>query len=399
VSTIPLTISNARIFDGVNAGLVEGAIQIEDGVVTAITDPDVDAGGEVLDARGRVVTPGLIDAHFHAYGFSLDVLELVASPMSYVATKAAQRLSRALRRGFTTVRDVAGGDIGLRRALDERLIAGPRYLYTGPALSQTGGHGDPRPGDLHLDTCCAHMTQVVEGVDNLRTAVRERFRTGAHAIKIMASGGVLSPTDPLRVPQYSPEEIHAVADEATRRGSYVAAHAYSPEAITHAISGGVRSIEHGNLLDPDTATLMAGSGAYLVPTLVAYEALDRRGQALGLTAVGVAKNREVLDHGMKAIEIARAAGVTIGFGTDLMGDLERDQLSGLRLQAEVDGVLDTLRAATSVNAGLLGRDDVGHVRPGAAADLLIFDTDPFETAGALWDQDGRTILQAGRMVA
>jgi imidazolonepropionase-like amidohydrolase len=397
--TILLTVSNARIFDGVGAGLVEGAIQIENGVITAITDPDVDAGGEVLDARGRVVTPGLIDAHFHAYGFTLDGLALEATPMSYVAAKAAQRLSRALRRGFTTVRDVAGGDIGLRRALDERVIAGPRYLYTGPALSQTGGHGDPRPGDLHLDASCGHMSQVVEGIDNLRTAVRERFRTGAHAIKIMASGGVMSPTDPLRVPQYSLEEIQTVTDEATRRGSYVAAHAYSPEAITHAISGGVRSIEHGNLLDPDTAKLMAGSGAFLVPTLVTYEANDRHGQALGLTSVGVAKNREVLDHGQKAIEIARAAGVTIGFGTDLMGDLERDQLSGLRLQAEVDGVLDTLRAATSVNAQLLGRDDVGHVRPGTAADLLIFEANPFETPPALWDEHGRTVLQAGRLIA
>ncbi|WP_370324373.1 amidohydrolase family protein [Euzebya sp.] len=399
----PLTITNARIFDGSAADLVEGTIRVVDGVVVEIASSDAGAGdGEVVDARGRVVVPGLIDAHFHAYGISLDMLAMEATPMSYVASKAAQRLGRALRRGFTTVRDVAGGDSGLRRALDEGLIAGPRYLYTGRALSQTGGHADPRPPDLAIDLCCGHAGhtgEVVDGVDALRRAVRERFRTGAHAIKVMTSGGVMSLADPLRVPQYSAEEVRAVTDEATRRGSYVAAHAYSPEAIVHSVANGVRSIEHGNLLDADSAAAMAAAGAYLVPTLATYDAMDRRGGEFGLTAVGLAKNREVLDHGRTAIEIARAAGVPVGFGTDLMGGLETEQLSGLRLQHEVDGTLDLLRAATSVNAALLGRDDVGRIAPGAAADLIVYDDDPFETPSALWADGGRTVIQAGRVVA
>ena len=286
--------------------------------------PDTDRA--VVDAAGRLVTPGLIDAHFHANACGLDLLEIEASPASYVAAAARQRLERALRRGFTTVRDVAGGDLGLVRALDEGLIDGPRYLFAGRALTQTGGHGDPRPGDLGL--CCGggHLAEIVDGVDNLRLVVRERLRTGSHVIKVFASGGVVSPTDPLRLCQYSADELRAVCEEATRRESYVAAHAYSPEAITHAVTCGVRSIEHGNLLDDATAALMAEHGAFLVPTLIAYQAMSERGAELGLSAVGQEKNREVLAAGIGSIALARRHGVRIGLGTDLMGALESEQL-------------------------------------------------------------------------
>ncbi|MEO2106513.1 MAG: amidohydrolase family protein, partial [Actinomycetota bacterium] len=330
-------------------------------------------------------------------GIGLDMLVMEATPLSYVTAKASKRLGGALRRGFTTVRDVAGGDIGLQRAIDEGLIAGPRYLFTGPALSQTGGHGDPRPGDLAVDTCCHHTSEVVDGVEPLRVAVRERFRTGAHAIKIMTSGGVISLTDPLRIPQYSPEEVRAVCDEAIRRGSYVAAHAYSPEAIVHSVTNGVRSIEHGNLLDAATAHVMARSGALLVPTLATYDAMGRRVDEIGLTPVQKAKNLEVLDHGKRAIDIAAEEGVTIGFGTDLMGDLEDDQLQGLRLQHEVMGTAGVLRAATRGNAELIGDDRVGRVGEGSFADLVILARDPFDEPDALWDPavDARDVVLNG----
>ncbi|HUG86080.1 MAG TPA: amidohydrolase family protein, partial [Euzebya sp.] len=381
-----LTVDNARIFDGTSPDLRHGALQVRDGVIEAITDVGVHGHREVLDARDRVVVPGLIDAHFHAYGIGLDMLVMEATPLSYTAHKAAQRLGRALRRGFTTVRDVAGGDIGLRRALDEGLVVGPRYLFTGPALSQTGGHGDPRRGDLALDiTCCGHTSIVVDGVDDLRVAVRERFRTGAHAIKVMTSGGVISLTDPLRVPQYSAEEVRAVTEEATRRGSYVAAHAYSPEAIVHSVTNGVRSIEHGNLLDAATAAVMARHDSILVPTLATYHAMDLVGSDLGMTPVQVAKNEMVLDAGRQAIHLAQDAGVLIGFGTDLMGDLEVFQLDGLRLQVDAHGVLATLRAATSGNAVLLGDPDIGRIGVGAAADLVMLARDPFQVPAALSD--------------
>jgi imidazolonepropionase-like amidohydrolase len=390
-----LSVINAAVFDGESGELVDGPVHVENGRI-------VDVGGtftadRVIDAGGGTVLPGLIDAHCHAYGISLDMLAIEGRPLSYVALAGARRLVRALRRGFTTVRDVAGGDAGLAKAIDEGLIPAPRYLYTGAALSQTGGHGDPRGVDTDVCGCHGHGTEVVDGVDAVRVAVRDRFRRGAHAIKMMTSGGVMSLSDPIRVPQYSAEEIRAATDEASRRGSYVAAHAYSPEAVRHSVLNGVRSIEHGNLLDAPTAELMAAHGAFLVPTLATYDAIARRGKEVGLSPVSAEKNLEVLDAGAKAVQLARAAGVRVGFGTDLMGELEDEQLQGIRLQVEVDGPLDALRAMTSVNADLIGRPDLGRVRPGAVADLLVLDGDPFTTPSLLWGEH-RTVIQAGTPV-
>ena len=387
-----LSIVNAMVFDGESAELLDGPVHVENGRI-------VDVGGtftadRVHDARGGTVLPGLIDAHCHAYGISLDMLATEGSPLSYVALAGARRLAAALRRGFTTVRDVAGGDAGLARAIAEGLIPAPRYLYTGAALSQTGGHGDPRGVDMDVCGCHAHGCEVVDGVDAVRTAVRDRFRRGAHAIKMMTSGGVMSLSDPLRIPQYSAEEIRVATDEAARRGSYVAAHAYSPEAIRHSVENGVHSIEHGNLLDAETASVMAAHNAFLVPTLAAFDAIARRGKEVGLSPISAAKNLEVLESGAHAIALARAAGVRVGFGTDLMGDLEDEQLHGLRLHVAADGVLNTLRAATSGNATLIGRPDLGRVRVGCVADLLVLDGNPLDNPSLLWG-DERTVIQAG----
>jgi imidazolonepropionase-like amidohydrolase len=390
-----LSIINAMVFDGVSDALSEGPVHVVDGRIAAVGGPARPAD-RVIDGRGGCVLPGLIDAHCHAYGIDLDMLAIESRPLSYVALVAARRLAAALRRGFTTVRDPSGGDAGLDRAIKEGLIPSPRYLWTGAALSQTGGHGDVRAADSEVCGCAAHTVEVVDGVDPLRRAVRERFRRGAHAIKIMTSGGVVSLTDPIRVPQYSDEEISAVTAEAARRGSYVAAHAYSPEAIRLAVGNGVRSIEHGNLLDAETAEVMAAAGAYLVPTLAAYDAMERRGAELGMAEISRRKNREVLEAGRKAVELARAAGVRVGFGTDLMGALEDEQLNGLRLQIEVDGALTALRSATSVNAELIGRPDLGRVREGCVADLLIVAGDPVKDPSVVWSPVAeRTVIQGG----
>jgi imidazolonepropionase-like amidohydrolase len=393
-----LTVTNARVFDGWSAELADANLVIEDGVVTAV-EAGIQGPGDVLDARGSVVVPGFIDAHCHAYGVSLNLLGIETAHTSWLVLKAARRLRDALRRGFTTVRDVAGGDLGLATAIEQGLLSAPRYLYTGPGLSQTGGHGDPRDPLHH--SCCRgqHMVEVVDGVENLRVAVRERLRTGAHAIKVMASGGVVSLADPLRIPQYSGDELRVVAEEAARRGSYVAAHAYSPEAVVHAVSNGVRSIEHGNLLDSESAAAMAAADAFLVPTLVTYWAMARHGEALGMALVARQKNAEVLDAGQGAIELAAAAGVPVGFGTDLMGDLEDQQLHGLELQNEVQGTLELLRSVTSRNADLLGDERLGRLRPGSVGDLVVLDGDPFEEPRVLWKPaDARTVVLAGEVV-
>ena len=391
-----LSVIDGLVFDGVGPEPVECPIHTEAGRIVSLEGPPP-GGARVVNAKGRLVTPGLIDAHLHAYTVSVDLRENEALPMSYVATKAARRLEGALRRGFTTVRDVAGGDIGLRMAIEDGLIDGPRYFFTGPGLTQTGGHGDARPGHLAIDVLGHHVGEIADGVDALLRAVRERFRTGAHAIKIFTSGGVASPTDPLRSRQYSAEEVRAVCDEASRRDSYVAAHAYSPEAIAHSVTNGVRTIEHGNLLDQQTAELMAERGAYLVPTLIAYDAMGRRGPGLGLSPVSERKNREVLEAGLSSIGIARRAGVRIGLGTDLVGDLEDEQLLEFRNRCEVDTVGDVLRSATSVNASILRRPDLGVIREGAIADLVVLGGNPFERTDVLWSPD-RLVIRSGEVV-
>ena len=407
-----LTIINAAIFDGEKRWEGLHGIRIVDGVIAEVgpgvgaTDSEGGASSEgsaaapaaaVFDAAGRTVIPGLIDAHFHAYAVSLHSDTIEKSPLSYVSLKATVRLRRALERGFTTVRDVAGGDHGLAKAIREGVLASPRYQFTGAGLSQTGGHGDPRDGELDEELQHGCLCEVVDGVEAIRYAVRERLHHGAHAIKIMTSGGVISLTDPLRIPQYSADEVRAAVEEATRRGTYVAAHAYSPEAIRHSVENGVRSIEHGNLLDEETAQLMADAGAYLVPTLAAYDAMDRRGTELGLSPISQAKNLEVLGSGKNAISLARAAGVKIGFGSDLMGDLEDDQLRGLQLQIEVDGVEGALHSATVVNAELLQLEStVGRIAEGFVGDLLILDGDPFADPSVVYDESRpRTVVQGG----
>ncbi|MGA1147108.1 MAG: amidohydrolase family protein [Candidatus Nanopelagicales bacterium] len=395
-----LTVTNARIFNGFDADMEEGAIRIAQGdIVEAGHGVRPGNDDELIDARGAVVTPGFIDNHMHAYGVSLNMMEMEASPTSWVALKGSRRLESALKRGFTTVRDVAGGDIGLKMAIEQDIFPAPNYYFTGPALSQTGGHGDPR--SAHLDVCCSnhHGVEIVDGVDNLRVAVRERLRTGAHAIKIMASGGVVSLTDPIRIPQYSGEEIRAVTEEASRRGSYVAAHAYSPEAITHAVRNGVRSIEHGNLLDAESADEMRKAGAVLVPTLVTYFAMAKHGSDLGMAPVALGKNAQVLQSGQSAVELAMSVGIPVGFGSDLMGDLEYMQLSGIPLQHEVQGTLELLRSLTSRNAQILGVERHGRVAPGCTGDLLILPGDPFVSPSVLWEESpDRIVIKSGRRI-
>jgi imidazolonepropionase-like amidohydrolase len=393
-----LLIKNALIFDGHSPDLREGSILIRNGEIAAF-DAKSASGVEVLDAGGRVVSPGFIDCHFHAYGIDLDMMRLESTPRSYVALKGHLRLEAALRRGFTTVRDVAGGDSGLALAIREGLIESPNYYYTGPALSQTGGHGDGR--HPVYDMCCADGlgVEVVDGVDPLRVAVRDRLRKGAHAIKIMASGGVVSLTDPIRIPQYSGEEIRAVTEEAGRRGSYVAAHAYSPEAIVHAVTNGVRSIEHANLLDDESAAVMAAHSAVMIPTLVTYQMMAEKGAEIGMVEIALKKNHEVLASGKTAIEIATRHGILVGFGTDLMGDLEYAQLRGLEIQHEVQGTLELMRSITSRNAQVIGNPKHGSVAVGSFGDLVVLDGNPFEKPSVLWNMsEGRTVIKSGRVV-
>ncbi|MFF8892788.1 metal-dependent hydrolase family protein [Brevibacterium casei] len=396
-----IALEGAQVWEGREKGFADRDLVIVDGRVTrAQASEGTDASLDRVNASGTWIIPGLIDAHFHAYALSMDGFENERGPLSYAALNGARRLSGALARGFTTVRDVAGGDIGLRRAVDSGLIDSPRYLFTGPALSQTGGHGDPRAE--HIDVCFGHghMCEVVDGVDALRLAVRDRLRTGAHAIKVMTSGGVFSLTDPVRVPQYSAEELQAVSDEARRRGTYVTAHSYSVESVMHSIVNGITCIEHGNLIDSDTAAEMARRGVSLVPTLATYDAMACRGPELGLNPTSLAKNDEVLSKGKEAAQMALAAGVRVGFGTDLMGDMEDEQLAGVRLQVEALGAAEALHSMTVGNAGIFGDPDLGHLGEGARGDAVVLTGNPLEDPEVLWEQGARRmVIQSGRAMA
>lgn len=396
-------IVGGRVLD-IEAGdyRVGAAVLIEDGRVREVGKSVADTGATRIDARDQVVMPGLLDGHVHPMLASMDVASLSHLPATLLAQRARVALEAMLHRGFTTVRDACGGDIGLVRAIDEGLIEGPDLLVSGRALSQTGGHGDfsPAYGGCACQASASPFTRVADGVDEVRRAARLELRAGARQLKIMASGGVASPSDEVGHRQYSEAEMRAAVEEAAARDTYVLAHAYGPAAVAQAVRAGCRSIEHGNLIDAPTAELMAAHGAYLVPTLVAYEKIRDLGASLGMPAEQVRKVGDVIDAGLGAVKTARAAGVRIGLGTDLLGEAQRHQAEELRIRSLVDDPIDLLRSATVVNAELLGlAGEVGTLAPGERADLLIVDGDPLTDAAVLADPDRlRLVMSRGKVV-
>ncbi len=385
---------SARVFDGESEVLRAGVnVFVEDGVICEISERPPNPDTEVIDCGGRVLMPGLIDAHVHVYAAGLNITRVVQSPMSYLAHFAAQFLRSSLDRGFTTLRDVGGADIGLALAIKDGLLDRvPRLFYGGRVISQTGGHGDFRPGDHSLETghfcgCSYHADQlavIADGADAVRKAVREELRRGASHIKIMASGGVASPTDPLDRCQYSDDEIRAAVEEADRAGSYVAAHCHPKEAVRRAAALGVKSIEHATLIDQPTADFVAEKGSFAVPTMAVIHALAEKGEGLGLPPVSMEKLRRVLDSALSSLEILKRAGVKMGFGTDLLGALHVLQSTEFGLRAKVLPAIDVLRSACVVNAELLGQTGkLGCICEGAIADLLVVDGNPLEDISVL----------------
>ncbi len=398
---------NCRVVDA-KAPEARGGMEvlIEGDRIREVSDkPIKSAGAAAIDLGGRVLMPGLIDAHAHIYLSEVHVRRLAGVPLTLMAARAGKAMRAILDRGFTTIRDAGGADWGIREAVETGLLPGPRLFIAGRALSQTGGHGDQRlRTENAIDPCgcasaLAFTKQIADGVPEVRKAAREQLRQGANQIKVMVSGGVASANDPIDSKQYSGEELRAIVEEAAAWKTYVMAHAYTPESITHAVENGIRSIEHGNLIDRAAAELMARRGAFLVPTLVTYQALDSRGREFGLPAESMAKLQRVLKAGLGSLEIAKAAGVRIGFGTDLLGELQIDQSKEFLIRAQVLSAHEIIVSATATNAALLGQDGVlGIVAPGAHADLLVVDGNPLEDLNLLQDQ-GRhlsAIMKAGQ---
>jgi imidazolonepropionase-like amidohydrolase len=376
--------ANCAILDGTSKERREDHhVLVEDAAIREVADrPITSASAESLDLRGRTLMPGLIDAHVHVLAVDAALARLSERPVTLLTLQSAKVLEGMLQRGFTTVRDAAGADGGLAEAVEEGLVRGPRIFPSGMALSQTGGHGDTRPRTQPAESCacCAGgitLSRIADGVAECRRAARDELRKGATQIKIVASGGVASPYDPIWNLQYSEEEVRAIVEEAQGWHTYVMAHAYSPEAIRRSIDFGVRSIEHANLIDRPTAEHVAGADAFVVPTLVTYDALHRFGRELGFPEVSMAKLAEVREAGLRSLEILKMAGVKIGFGTDLLGPMHRHQSREFVIRAEAMSAFDIIRSATIVNAELLNRaDELGVVAPGARADLITVDGDP-----------------------
>lgn len=396
----------ARVLD-----VVEGVyrddhdVLIRDGRISAVEQGLRADGVPVAELSGRTLLPGFIDCHVHLLAVTADLASLHTAAPMYVAAQAAVLMREMLARGFTTVRDNAGADYGLAQAQADGLLPGPRVFFCGRALSQTGGHGDSRRrGQYVIDTHpgCAAMTRVVDGVDAIRQAAREELRNGAHHIKIMVSGGVASPTDEVDSTQYSLDEIRAVVEEAQAAGKYVSAHAYPGAAISRAVRCGVRSIEHGNLLDRESLELMVEHGTFLTPTLTTYWALKAEGPQWGLPPESHAKVDAVLDAGLEALRLAHEAGVKLCYGTDCLGGMQRHQLREFAIRAQVQPAIEVIRAATVNAAELLGRPgQLGVIGEGAHADLVVVDGDPLADISVLVPDDGvqPAVIQGGKVVS
>jgi imidazolonepropionase-like amidohydrolase len=389
---------NLRFLDPRRDELLDGMqVLVEDGIVREVADrPIASEAAQRIDLAGRTLMPGLIDAHIHVVLTEVNIRLLSDVPLTLMSAKASASMRAMLMRGFTTLRDTGGADWGIKAAVEQGLFLGPRLFIAGQPLSQTGGHGERRlrteSGDFCA--CCSGLNwtgRIADGVPEVIKATRDELRKGADHIKLMVSGGVASQADPLESLQYRIDEIEAAVDEATRWGSYVCAHAYSAKAIERAVRAGVRTIEHGNLIDTPTAKLMAERGAYIVPTLVAYDSMKRRGAEYGLSKYSLEKNDLVLNAGVRSLDIAHGAGVKIGFGSDLLGQLQNDHSYEFTIRREAMSAPEIIRSATLVNAEIVRQEGkIGELIPGAFADLLVVYGDPYRDLTVLQDQ-GRHI--------
>lgn len=384
--------TGGRMLDPADGSARDGMeVLVADGHIQEVSEQPIrSASAERVELGGRTLMPGLVDAHVHVVAAMADLGANAAQPSSLAALRAGRIMEAMLMRGFTTVRDVGGADLGLEQAVELGIVAGPRLVRSGKALSQTGGHCDQRPRNddrVPFEGRVGAMGRLCDGVDAVRRACREELRAGAHFIKVMANGGISSPTDPIHALQYSRDELRAAVEEAADAGTYVSAHLYTDAAIRRAVECGIHSLEHCNLIQPETARLAAEAGAVAVPTLVTYEALAREGASLGLRPESVAKIETVRQAGMDSLGIMRDAGLRMAYGSDLLGEMQAYQSEEFTIRARVLPALEVLRSATTVAAELCGlAGKVGTMVSGAYADLIVVDGDPLADLSILEGQ-------------
>lgn len=396
-----LVFVNATIVDPVEGQLIPNAtVKTSGGKIVQIDTTGSETAKEgvdstdIIDLSGKYLCPGLIDCHVHIAvtpgGADLRAYKDMTERISLL--RQPHVLKTMLERGFTSIRDCGGASLAMKEAVEEGVVPGPRMFIAGFALSQTGGHGDQR-GSHEGQLCCggsiSGISRIVDGPAECYKFARDELRQGADFIKIMGGGGVASPTDRIEHVQFSEEEIKAIVTVAQNAGTYVTSHSYTPQAIQQAIKLGVRGIEHGNLIDLETAQLMAEKKAFLTPTLIAHVMSK---QMNFLPPESAAKNDEVLEKGLAAMKMAVDVGVTVCFGSDLLGPMHFAQSKEFSVRSRVLTPIQILRSAT-VNAArlLMQEDQLGQVKEGFMADLLILDANPLDDITVL-DRGEQSIL-------
>jgi imidazolonepropionase-like amidohydrolase len=385
---------NAHIVDGSSAeGEHDRFVRIANGVIDEVSDrPIKDTNARRIDLKGKTLMPGLIDCHVHVTAAIADPAENSLLPNELVALHSAKIMKGMLMRGFTTVRDMGGATVALVHAVEQGLVEGPRLVICGKAFVQTGGHSDyrtrydTRSGDIQIEQLGA-VGRVVDGVDDCRRAARDEVRKGARFIKVMANGGAASLHFPRPYLGYSMDELRAFQDEAEKAKMYVSVHTHTDEAVARALECNIRSIEHATLITPATAKTMAKQGAIATPTISAYEAQIAEADVLKLDPGFVERLKFVRSKGPESLEIMRAEGVKLAYGTDCLGMMHSYQSAEFHIRAEVLPAHEVIRSATLNAAELVQMEGkIGTVAPGAFADLIVVDGDPVADLSLLEDQ-------------
>jgi imidazolonepropionase-like amidohydrolase len=397
---------NVRIFDGASAALsAPSNVLVRGNTIQRISvNPitvEANANVHVIAANGRVLMPGLIDAHWHAFMAATPQMLLMTADPSYLQLLAARQAEATLMRGFTTVRDLGGPVFGLKRAIDEGVMIGPRIYPSGAFISQTSGHGDfrfsfelPRtPGGPLSHSEVEGIAAIADSPDEVRLRTREQLRQGASQIKLMAGGGVASPYNPIESTQYTEAEIRAAVEAADNWGTYVTVHAYTPRAIRQAVAAGVKCIEHGHLIDEPTAKLLADKGIWwsLQPFL------DDEDASPLVNPVSRQKALQVFAGTDNAYKLAKKYHIKTAFGTDLLFDAKGASRQGAQLAKLVRWYTpaEALKMATADNGELMALSGfinpypgkLGAVEEGALADLLLVDGNPLENIKLIEDPD------------
>jgi len=409
--------ANVRIFDGKSDALRAGLrVEVEGRAIRAVEPvaTPVGEGVEVVDCGGRVLMPGLIDAHWHAMMAPIALQTLLTADVGYVNLVAAAEAERTLMRGFTSVRDMAGPAFALKRAIDDGTVEGPRIWPSGAMISQTGGHGDFRFPFEIPSAPNAPLSRgdalgggaIADGVDRVLMRAREQLMLGASQLKLAAGGGVSSNYDPIYVSQYTEPEFRAAVEAAENWGTYVAVHAYTPRAIRTAILAGVRCIEHGHLMDEATAGLIAEKDVWLST----QPFLDNEFAAPAPNPGGQEKMQQVFPGTDAAYRLAKARGIKTAWGTDVVfaPEMTKHQGAMLTTLARWYEPVEILKMATSVNGELLAMSGprnpypgkIGVIEAGALADLIVVDGDPLADLNLIADPERNfvVIMKDGRVV-